>query len=167
MNDLAISDHAVRQAPACEAKDIALGITRGIHDADYHGERSAVSSTQLKRMLISPAHFLCGLNEPEESSEVLLYGSVLHGRLLEPETFARRFYAQPKVDRRTKEGKAAAAAHEVEAGGRIMFPADWLQGMDRIADNLQATPRRGSCWPLGKPRSLWPGWTRRRESNAR
>ena len=60
---------------------------------DYHGDRSAVSSTQLKRMLISPAHFLSGITDPEESTEALLFGSVLHGRLLEPDTFESRFFA--------------------------------------------------------------------------
>ena len=71
------------QAPASAArsvKDIPLGITRGMASDDYHAERSAVSSSQLKRMLVSPAHFMCGLNETEESTEAMLFGTVLHGR---------------------------------------------------------------------------------------
>mgnify|MGYP000228685418 CR=1 FL=1 len=46
------------QAPASAArsvKDIPLGITRGMASDDYHADRSAVSSSQLKRMLVSPA----------------------------------------------------------------------------------------------------------------
>ena len=68
------------QAPASAArsvKDIPLGITRGMASDDYHAERSAVSSSQLKRMLVSPAHFMCGLNEPEESTEAMLFGTCL------------------------------------------------------------------------------------------
>lgn len=84
------------QAPASAArsvKDIPLGITRGMASDDYHAERSAVSSSQLKRMLVSPAHFMCGLNEPEESTEAMLFGTVLHGRMLESDSFTERFFA--------------------------------------------------------------------------
>ena len=120
------------QAPASAArsvKDIPLGITRGMASDDYHAERSAVSSSQLKRMLVSPAHFMCGLNEPEESTEAMLFGTVLHGRMLESDSFPTRFFATPKVNRQTKEGKALAEVYRVEAAGRTMFPADWLPGI--------------------------------------
>ncbi|TXH51349.1 MAG: hypothetical protein E6Q93_22215, partial [Burkholderiaceae bacterium] len=87
--------------PARDIQDIPFGVTRGMSNEDYHGDRSAVSSTQLKRMLISPAHFLSKLSEPEDSTEALLFGSVLHGRLLEPDTFESRFFAMQKVNRAT------------------------------------------------------------------
>lgn len=128
------------QAPASAArsvKDIPLGITRGMASDDYHAERSAVSSSQLKRMLVSPAHFMCGLNEPEESTEAMLFGTVLHGRMLESDSFTTRFFATPKVNRQTKEGKALAEVYRVEAAGRTMFPADWLPGIERIVDNAR------------------------------
>lgn len=128
------------QAPASAArsvKDIPLGITRGMASDDYHAERSAVSSSQLKRMLVSPAHFMCGLNEPEESTEAMLFGTVLHGRMLESDSFPTRFFATPKVNRQTKEGKALAEVYRVEAAGRTMFPADWLPGIERIVDNAR------------------------------
>ena len=128
------------QAPASAArsvKDIPLGITRGTASDDYHAERSAVSSSQLKRMLVSPAHFMCGLNEPEESTEAMLFGTVLHGRMLESDSFTERFFATPKVNRQTKEGKALAEVYRVEAAGRTMFLADWLPGIERIVDNAR------------------------------
>lgn len=118
--------------------DIPIGMTRGIDNGAYHGERSAVSSTQLKRMLVSPAHFMSGLFEHEESTEAMQYGTVLHARILEPESFERRFFATPKVNRQTKEGKALAESYKAEAAGRIMFPADWLPGIECILDNARA-----------------------------
>lgn len=36
--------------PAREIPDILFGITRGMSNEDYHGDRSAVSSTQLKQI---------------------------------------------------------------------------------------------------------------------
>lgn len=115
--------------------DLPLGMSRGIENDAYHGDRSAVSSTRLKRMLISPAHFLAGFTDPEESTEAMQYGTVLHGRLLEPATFAQRFYPMKKVNRTTKEGKALYADYLAEAAGRFVFPLDWLEGIERIVDN--------------------------------
>lgn len=114
---------------------IALGMTRGLDNDAYHGERTAVSSTQLKRMLISPAHFLSQLSDPEESTEAMQYGTVLHARLLEPDTFAGRFYGMPAVDKRTKAGKEEFDRHMALANGRITFPSAWMNGIERIVDN--------------------------------
>ena len=108
--------------PAREIPDLPFGVTRGVSNEDYHGDRSAVSSTQLKRMLISPAHFLSGITDPEESTEALLFGSVLHGRLLEPDTFDSRFFAMPKVNRARKEGKQRYAECMVQAVGAGVDP---------------------------------------------
>lgn len=127
--------------------DIPLGITRGLSNDDYHTEGSAVSSSELKRMLISPAHFACG-TECEETRESLLFGTVLHGRLLEPDAFAARFFAAAKADRRTKVGKALAEAQEVEAAGRVMFPEEWLPTMDHIVANARRHDRIG--WLLSE-----------------
>lgn len=66
---------------------------------------------------------MCGLNEPEESTEAMLFGTVLHGRMLETDSFTERFFAMPKVNRQTEEGKALAEGYRVEAAGRTMFPA--------------------------------------------
>jgi hypothetical protein len=48
-----------------------------------------------------------------------------------------RFFATPKVNRQTKEGKALAEGYRLEAAGRTMFPADWLPGIERIVDNAR------------------------------
>ncbi|KAK0039499.1 PD-(D/E)XK nuclease-like domain-containing protein [Biomphalaria pfeifferi] len=114
---------------------IGLGMTRGMENDAYHGDRSAVSSTQLKRMLISPAHFLSQLSDPEESTEAMQYGTVLHARLLEPDTFNERFYGMPSLDKRTKEGKAEFERHNALARGRVVFPVNWMRGIERIVDN--------------------------------
>ena len=121
--------------PARDIQDIPFGVTRGMSNEDYHGDRSAVSSTQLKRMLISPAHFLSGITDPEESTEALLFGSVLHGRLLEPDTFESRFFAMPKVNRARKEGKQRYAECMVQAAGRTVYPEAWKEPIERIIDN--------------------------------
>jgi hypothetical protein len=137
-------------APAREIPDIPFGVTRGMRNEDYHGDRSAVSSTQLKRMLISPAHFLSCINDPEESGEALLFGSVLHGRLLEPDTFDARFFAMPKVNRSRKEGKQRYAEYLVQAAGRTIYPEAWKEPIERTIENAMAHGRARELFAKGE-----------------
>lgn len=130
---------------------LPLGITRGLDNAVYHAERSAVSSSQLKRMLISPAHYKCMIDgEAEEQSEALLFGTVVHGRLLEPESFAERFYPMPKVDKRNAEGKALAARLANEARGKTVFPEDWLPAIDAMVRSAHAHPKVAAILSQGE-----------------
>lgn len=142
-------DTAAKATPA--GADIALGVTRGLTNREYHADRSAVSATQLKRMLISPAHFLAGLSEPEESTEAMLFGTVLHARLLEPDTFDVAFFPMPKVNRATKVGKAQHAEYLAQAAGRTVFPQDWLANIERIVDNARLHRRAWAILANGEP----------------
>lgn len=135
MNDMTHNAELKADAAGAAAFEIALGITRGLENTLYHGDRTAVSSSKLKLALISGAHFLAGM-EDSESSEALLFGSVLHGYVLEPERFHKDFFAMPKVHRGTKEGKATADVLALTANGKTTFPADWLPTVRRINDNI-------------------------------
>src|SRR6478609_9326519 len=71
-----------------------------------------INASGLKRILRSPAHFQASLTEPEEPTESLEYGKLLHFIVLEPELFEARCVVQPKFDLRTKVGKAGLAEWE-------------------------------------------------------
>ena len=118
---------------------VPLGVTPGISNEDYHADRSAVSSTQLKKILISPAHFLCALEDrlESDSSDALLFGQVLHARLLENETFVERFSPMPDIDRRSTEGKTIAHLTSKAVDGLIIFPNDWLARIDAMIANTR------------------------------
>lgn len=74
--------------------------------ADYHAH-PALGSSRLRELLKSPAHFKANLRR---ETEALALGSLVHTLVLEPETFPDRYVVTPKIDGRTKEGKAAKAA---------------------------------------------------------
>jgi hypothetical protein len=78
------------------------------------------------------------------------YGTVLHGRLLEPDSFESRFYAMPKTNRTTKSGKALYAEHIQAAAGRFTFPAEWLAGIERIVDNAHRHRRAHAILSRGE-----------------
>lgn len=154
-----------------DSPDVPLGVTRGLSNEHYHGDRSAVSSTQLKRILISPAHFLSALHDPEDSTEAALFGTVLHGRLLEPEMFDGRFYAMPKVNRAKKEGKRCMRVSSPRPGlvppfrprGQSPSSASWTTRwriVERGRSSPTARPRWRWCGSMPRPASsAWSNWT--------
>lgn len=71
----------------------------------------------------SPAHAKWRMDHPEEPTDAMKFGSALHTRVLEPDTFAARYIVVPKCDRRTKEGKATYAEFEEQAENRIILSA--------------------------------------------
>jgi exodeoxyribonuclease VIII len=106
---------------------------------EYHASPE-FSSSQLKDILRSRAHFHSNniLKENErESKKHFDFGTLAHTLFLEPEQFENEFVVGPKFDRRTKEGKAEAAAWEAANQGKIIIDQEMLDGARRIAENLR------------------------------
>lgn len=63
---------------------------------DYHADRSAVSSTGLRRILKSPRAFAAGqIAEPEETN-ALRFGHAVHLAILEPKLFEKLYVIMPR-----------------------------------------------------------------------
>lgn len=108
------------------------GIYHNMPNETYHADRSAVSSSQLKRILQSPSHYISGLDAQDESTEALMFGTALHCALLEPDEFPERYVVMPEFNKRTKEGKARMEAFEELAKGKTLITREWnerLKGM--------------------------------------
>lgn len=94
-------------------------------NAEYHADRTAVSSTQLKVMSKrTPAHFQQYFKEKRNATPSMEFGSAVHTALLEPERFAQEYVVSINVDRRTKDGKEQAAAFEAANAGKTIISAD-------------------------------------------
>ena len=66
-----------------------------------------VSSTDLKKMVKSPAHYKYWKEHSEElDTNSFLIGRAVHKYVLEKDDFFNEFAVAPLVDRRTKDGKA-------------------------------------------------------------
>lgn len=91
--------------------------------AAYHAH-PALGSSRLRELLKSPAHFKANTRR---ETEALALGSLVHTLVLEPETFPDRYVVVPKIDGRTKEGKAQRAAladdPRIAVDGEIMAEA--------------------------------------------
>lgn len=117
-------------------------ITRDLPAEVYH-RSTALGSSGLRELLRSPAHYWAAYLDPERApraeTAAMRLGTMAHLAVLEPELFAGVVVA-PKVDRRTKEGKAAWAAWEIESAGKAVATGDELAQASAIAAAVQSHP---------------------------
>ena len=110
-----------------------------ISNEAYHGEyRSYLSSSDIRRLLRSPAHYRAPSTPPSEAQE---FGTLVHEAILEPELWAARCRPSGKIDRRTKEGKAIAEWQESqsESLGLRFIPEYTYNKVCAIAERVQAS----------------------------
>ena len=72
-----------------------------ISNKDYR-QREGVSSTDLKHLVKSPAHFRYWKDNPQEDTPALLFGRAVHKYVLEKDDFFSEFAVAPNVDEQRK-----------------------------------------------------------------
>ncbi len=117
----------------------AAGIRYDMPEAEYHA-LDALGSTDIKRLLRSPAHFRAGRDASSEPTAAQEIGTAIHLAVLEPGRFAAETVAAPKFDRRTKDGKAAAAEFEALHAGKVLLDPVDFDIVRRVADSVHAHP---------------------------
>lgn len=101
----------------------------------YHSS-DAISASGLKFIAKKSVHHF--LNKHYQESPAMKFGTAVHTAMLESDKFYDDYYIMPKVDGRTKEGKAAKALHEQKAKGKIVLDeADHIR-IKEIMKNLEA-----------------------------
>lgn len=73
---------------------------------DAYLQHPGLSSHRCMQLLDSPALYKWEKENPEEATDDMRMGTILHSAILEPESFANRVVYMPKFDRRSKVGKA-------------------------------------------------------------
>ena len=131
----------------------------------YLGDRSAVSSSGLRKILKSPQHYLaevCGYaKDEEEEKDAYRFGRAAHMLILEPMKFKELYVVEPEFIGFTKDGRASAQSGEAKAkrqAWRDSLKPDALvlskQEMDTLIymiDSLAYHQRAGALLRDGKP----------------
>lgn len=102
-------------------------------------QREGVSSTDLKHMAKSPAHFRYWKDHPQEDTPALLIGRASHKYMLEKDDFFTEFAVAPNVDRRTKAGKEEYAKFLEDSNGKDIISADDFQKIQEMHEALYST----------------------------
>jgi len=106
----------------------------------YHGGLG-VSSSNVKEILASPLHMVSRMLLPQEPSPAMEFGTALHRAVLEPKKFETAYAVPPKVDRRTKEGKAAW--EEWVSRGYVPISQEDMDTLFWMRDSVMGHPKIG------------------------
>jgi hypothetical protein len=129
------------------------GLYHGISNDDYHGG-PGVSSSQLKAVGESMADYLW---PRRKESTAMALGTAAHMAILEPDEFEIRVIVSPKVDKRTKVGKAEYAEFierygpGIESGEIIELTPDVLSQALQIRDAVYGHPIAAQLFTDGQP----------------
>ena len=106
--------------------------------ADQYHAHQAVGHSGLVRIMRSPAHYQEYVSNPPEPTPAMQLGTAFHAALLEQDMFHQTFVIAPKFDRRTKEGKAAAEAWEVENAGKTALTVDQMAVIEEMVVSVRS-----------------------------
>ena len=101
---------------------------------------NGISRSELWQLRESPEKFKWAQDHPEEATPALIFGSLVHKLLLEPEAFDEDFAIMPDVDRRTKAGKEAFASFLSGAEEKTIITLDDYKKASEMAQKAKETP---------------------------
>ena len=104
----------------------------------YHS-RDEISSTQMKELLKSIAHYEWSKSHSKSSTISMLKGSAIHIGCLEPHLFESSVIVSPKW-RTTKEDKAKKEAFLMDHADKIILDEESFEEVCQIIEQLKAHP---------------------------
>jgi hypothetical protein len=131
----------MNQAPIIEGMSEWAAMVQKIENKE-----TTLSFSSIKEFSKSPRHFMQYKLRKFEPTPAMQFGSMVHCLILEPDQFEERYYAIPKIDKRTKAGKLEYALAVDAAGSREIVDGKEMEQAKRIADDLRKND--ASRWVL-------------------
>jgi hypothetical protein len=125
-----------------------------ISNKDYR-QRPGISSSELKKIMITPAHYKHWKDNQTEDTPSLLFGRAAHKYILETYDFYTEFAVAPSCDRRTKEGKETWNKFVAESGGKDVITQEQFEIIDSMRNSAYATPFVSKLLSGEKELSFW------------
>lgn len=121
------------------AKEYEPGVHRGLGFSEYLAI-DAINHSTLRLFSKSAAHARQEMLHPKEPTDAQDFGTMVHSAILEPDLFRETHVVAPKVDRRTREGKATWAAFEAENKGCTIVKAEDYEKITGILESVWQHP---------------------------
>lgn len=138
--------------PAEKLPGIQPGIYPDIENETYHSG-PGISKSHLDIINRAPSTYKFRVLEGnrKEGTAAMNLGSAVHSLVLEPDKFGAEFAVAPKVDKRTKAGKAEWAAFEEASKGKILLSEQDLERAEAMAGSVFCHPVAGALFKNGTP----------------
>ena len=108
-----------------------------MNDREYEA-MNGIRRSDLWWMNKTPAHFLWHMDNKEEQTPALLFGSAAHKYVLERDDFFTEYAVVPQVDRRTKVGKETIDVFKREHQKQSWIDHDDFEVIQQMRDALYA-----------------------------
>lgn len=105
-----------------------------------YNEAEGIRRSDLWKMEDSPEKFKYFLEHPVEQTPAMAFGSACHKMILEPDDFGNEYATAPKVDKRTKEGKAMWEAFMEDNAGKTLLSDVDVEVMEEMETALVRCP---------------------------
>lgn len=125
-----------------------------ISNKEYR-QRPGISSSELKKIMITPAHYKHWKENPQEDTPALLFGRAAHKYILETYDFYTEFAVAPNCDRRTKEGKETWNKFVADSEGKDVITQEQFEIIDAMRNSAYATPFVSKLLSGEKELSFW------------
>jgi exodeoxyribonuclease VIII len=125
-----------------------------ISNKEYR-QREGISSSELKKIMITPAHYKHWKDNPQEDTPALLFGRAAHKYILETYDFYTEFAVAPNCDRRTKEGKETWNKFVADSEGKDVITQEQFEQIDAMRNSAYATPFVSKLLSGEKELSFW------------
>lgn len=103
-------------------------------------QHPAISRSDLFKISKSPMHFKYEQENPPEPTTELRIGIAFHKLVLEPEDFDSDIAVVPKIDRRTKEGKAAWEKFKSSSSDKTIISNEEFERIQAMSEAVKANP---------------------------
>lgn len=103
---------------------------------DQYHAGDEISHSGILKVLRSPEHYLQYTSGEIEPTPAMEFGSAVHTFILEPRSFATKYILAQKFDKRTKEGKEAAALWEEQNRGKIALSSEQFEALSAMRESV-------------------------------
>jgi len=125
----------------------------GESNHDYHERKEFISASRLKVMAKSPLHYNTYFDNPKEPTAAQQLGTLVHTKLLEPDTLAEDFYIieEEKLNGSTTAGKEQKNRWLLECKGRIIIPKEMNDIANLMVKSALSNDAISKLLDTGKP----------------
>lgn len=128
-------------ATTIQCREVMTMFNQGLRMSNKeYREKEGISSSDLKKIVKSPAHFRYWKDNPQEDTAALLFGRAAHKYVLETYDFYNEFAIAPVCDRRTKDGKSTYEMFLKESEGKDVITLEQFEQIDAMRNAAYSTP---------------------------
>jgi exodeoxyribonuclease VIII len=110
-----------------------------LDDKEYRAI-DAISQSDMKHLIVSPAHYKAYKEAPREETDAMRLGTATHLAVFQPQHFHEEVVLSPRFDKRTKEGKAGYEFFQSNLGNKLALSQEDYERCIDMAEAVRSNP---------------------------